>query len=150
MENISGIKKIIEKFETAHEYLEFGYINDLIYPLQKLNDKDWEALKNEMYDWTNLQRKILADAVLEIGNNTMSNFDTAEIYAEIFILSDQLQAEYLLCHFSFLDNDIPKNIETIHKTELRLQELELMRLNINIDFKEKYNLINKLYANVLV
>ena len=140
-------KKIIKSLEQKQEYLELGIIDDLIYPLQKLEYDDWENLNNQLDEWNDLQRMILVDGILEIKDNKSSNYDTAKIFAKSFLLSEHGNSEVLIQYFEFLDNGISKKIELIDEVYQKTKWLESQNNNYEINFGEKFKIIYNLYSN---
>ncbi|MCW3161713.1 hypothetical protein [Chryseobacterium oryctis] len=149
MQKIQKIKKIIESLEQEQEYLELGLINDLIYPLQKLKYEDWENLNNQLDEWSDLQRTILVDGILEIKDNKSSNYDTGIIFAKSFLLSEQRNSEILIQYLEFLDNGISKKTELIDDIYLKTKWLESQNNSYDINFVEKFKIIYNLYSNAI-
>ncbi|WBL23831.1 hypothetical protein [Zunongwangia sp. HRR-M8] len=146
MERIKKLYIQIREIAKSKEFLELRYINHLklIYPLQNLKYTEWEKLNRIIPDLTQNEMQVIADSIMEIKNNKKSNFDTTTIYAQIFTLSDDLIAEYMLENFDFIDNDLPKRIELIDGLANRLKMLE-GKTKAHTEFTKQYALINKLY-----
>lgn len=146
---IQEILKIINNLENDQEYLEGGNFSEIIYPLQKLDYEDWENLQNQIMTMTSLQHMILVDGILEIGDNKVSNYDTSKIFAQVLVLSEQIDTEVLIQYLDFLDNRIPKQIELVNQIFEKIKWLENQNKNYEIDFDSKYRLIDKLYVDAL-
>lgn len=144
------IYKIITLLEKNQEYLQLGNVDHLIYPLQKFEYENWEHLIIQIKDWTDQQRIILTNALLEIGDNKRSNYDTSKIVALSFIMADRKNAEVLMNHLDFLNNCIPKDIELINRIFEKIKWLENNHSSPFLNVEKAYNLINQLYIDGVV
>lgn len=150
MNSTEEIHKIIISLEDNQEYLQIGNVDSLIYPLQKLDHENWEHLNIQIKNWTDQQRIILTNALVEIGDNKRSNYDTSKIFALSLILAEQKNTEILLEHLIFLNNGIPKDIDLINQVFEKIKWLENNQPNSFLDFKKIYNLINQLYIDGVI
>lgn len=139
--------KTIHKLEKSQEYLELNNVDELIYPLQKLEYLDWKEIEECIQTWNETERNILTDAVLEINDNKKSNYDSSIIFGITFINSNNSNAEIMMTKLDFLDNGMHKKIDLLDKIYLKINNIEKENLNKNIDFESKYNLLHKLYAD---
>lgn len=147
MNTVEEIKKTIEALEGSQEYLQLGDVNQLIYPLQKLNDEEWETLNSLIHDWTDSERIVLVNAILEIGDNKQSHYDSSEIIAASFIIAERKNAEILIEKLEFLNNGTPKDVEMINQVFEKIKWIESNSPHHSIDFEKKYNLVNQLYMD---
>jgi hypothetical protein len=69
MNTTEDIYKIITSIEDSQDYLELGEVDLLVYPLKKLSHENWEHLMIQIKDWTEKQRMILTNAIIEIDDN---------------------------------------------------------------------------------
>lgn len=150
MNTPEDIYKIITSIEDSQDYLELGEVDLLVYPLQKLSHENWEHLIIQIKDWTEKQRMILTNAIIEIDDNKKSDYDTAKIFALSLILAEQKNAEVLMEHLDFLNNGIPKDIEIINQLFDKIKWLENNQQNLFLNFEKAHSLINQLYINGVI
>ncbi|HCN48575.1 MAG TPA: hypothetical protein DIT10_05700 [Chryseobacterium sp.] len=150
MNTTEDIYKIITSIEDSQDYLELGEVDLLVYPLQKLSHENWEHLMIQIKDWTEKQRMILTNAIIEIDDNKKSDYDTAKIFALSLILAEQKNAEVLMEHLDFLNNGIPKDIELINQLFDKIKWLENNQQNLFLNFEKAHSLINQLYINGVI
>lgn len=150
MNTTEEIYKIITSLEDDQEYLQLGNVNPLIYQLQKIDYENWEQFIIKIKGWTDQQRIILTSALVEIGDNKKSNYDTSKILALSFILAEKNNAKVLMNNLEFLNNGIPKDIELINQIFEKIKLIENKQIYPLFNFEKAYNLINQLYIDGVI